>query len=208
MTKKIFLILVLFISFLAIFPASSNARSEAGMKITGEGVSEGVRGFYIAIGDYFHVPEREIIIIRERRVRDEEIPVVLFLAQRAGVSHKTIIKLRLSGMTWLELSLYYGLSPEIFYVPVRVIKGPPYGRAYGYYRNKPRSAWKAIRLNDAEILDLVNLRFISEYYGYPAEEVIRLRSGGDNFIVINNKVKKIKRAKVPEGVKGRGKGKR
>jgi len=63
-------------------------------------------------------------------------------------------------------------------------------------------------LNDAEIIDLVNLRFISEHYGYPAEEVVRLRSGGDNFIVINNKVKKIKRAKVPEGVKGRGKGKR
>ena len=204
MTKKIFLILVLFISFLAIFPASSNARSEAGMKIT----DEGVMGFYLAIGDYFHVPEREIIIIRERRVRDEEIPVVFFLAQRASVSHNTIIKMRLSGMTWLEISLHYGLSPEIFYVPVRVIKGPPYGRAYGYYRNKPRSAWKAIMLNDAEIIDLVNLRFISEHYGYPAEEVIRLRSGGDNFIVINNKVKKIKRAKVPEGVKGRGKGKR
>ena len=204
MTKKIFLILVLFISFLAIFPASSNARSEAGMKIT----DEGVMGFYLAIGDYFHVPEREVIIIRERRVRDEEIPVVFFLAQRASVSHNTIIKMRLSGMTWLEISLHYGLSPEIFYVPVRVIKGPPYGRAYGYYRNKPRSAWKAIMLNDAEIIDLVNLRFISEHYGYPAEEVIRLRSGGDNFIVINNKVKKIKGAKVPEGVKGRGKGKR
>jgi len=204
MTRKIFLIPVLFISFLAVFPASSNARSEAGMKIT----DEGVMGFYLAIGDYFHVPEREVIIIRERRVRDEEIPVVFFLAQRASVSHNTIIKMRLSGMTWLEISLHYGLSPEIFYVPVRVIKGPPYGRAYGYYRNKPRSAWKAIRLNDAEIIDLVNLRFISEYYGYPAEEVIRLRSGGDNFIVINNKVKKIKGAKVPEGVKGRGKGKR
>ncbi|HLE08765.1 MAG TPA: hypothetical protein VI914_03970 [Thermodesulfobacteriota bacterium] len=204
MTRKIFLIPVLFISFLAVFPASSNARSEAGMKIT----DEGVMGFYLAIGDYFHVPEREVIIIRERRVRDEEIPVVFFLAQRASVSHNTIIKMRLSGMTWLEISLHYGLSPEIFYVPVRVIKGPPYGRAYGYYRNKPRSAWKAIMLNDAEIIDLVNLRFISEHYGYPAEEVIRLRSGGDNFIVINNKVKKIKRAKVPEGVKGRGKGKR
>ena len=204
MTRKIFLIPVLFISFLAVFPASSNARSEAGMKIT----DEGVMGFYLAIGDYFHVPEREVIIIRERRVRDEEIPVVLFLAQRARVSHQTIIKMRSSGMTWLEISLHYGLGPEIFYVPVRVIKGPPYGRAYGYYRNKPRSAWKAIMLNDAEIIDLVNLRFISEHYGYPAEEVIRLRSGGDNFIVINNKVKKIKRAKVPEGVKGRGKGKR
>ena len=204
MTRKIFLIPVLFISFLAVFPASSNARSEAGMKIT----DEGVMGFYLAIGDYFHVPEREVIIIRERRVRDEEIPVVFFLAQRASVSHNTIIKMRLSGMTWLEISLHYGLGPEIFYVPVRVIKGPPYGRAYGYYRNKPRSAWKAIMLNDAEIIDLVNLRFISEHYGYPAEEVIRLRSGGDNFIVINNKVKKIKRAKVPEGVKGRGNGKR
>src|SRR3990172_12502370 len=124
--KEIFLIPVLFISFLAVFPAPSNARSEAGIKITDEGVSEGVRGFYLAIGDYFHVPEREVIIIRERRVRDEEIPVVLFLAQRARVSNKTIIKMRLSSMTWLEISLHYGFCPEIFFLPPPGLKTPPF----------------------------------------------------------------------------------
>jgi hypothetical protein len=41
---------------------------------------EGIKGFYFAISKYFRVPEREVVVIRERRIPDEEIPVVLFIA--------------------------------------------------------------------------------------------------------------------------------
>lgn len=35
---------------------------------------EGSGSFYFSIHEYFRVPEREVVVIRERRIPDEEIP--------------------------------------------------------------------------------------------------------------------------------------
>jgi hypothetical protein len=171
-----------------------------------------LRGFYLAVGDYFRVPEREVTIIRERRIPDEEIPVVLFLAARARVAPSVVIDLRLGGRSWMDITLHLKLSPEIYYVPVKgEVKGPPYGKAYGYYKNKNRKDWGKIVLSNPEIINLVNLRFISEYHHFAPEEVIRLRADGNNFVVINDEVKKGKAKEKEKGSKendkGEGKGK-
>lgn len=158
--------------------------------------------------------QREVIIIKERHIPDEEIPVVFFIAQRAHVRPATIIDLRLRGKTWMDITLHFGLSPGIFYVPLRevVVTGPPYGKAYGYYKKKPRKGWRKIVLDDADVINLVNLRFISEHYRYEPEKVIKLREGGKNFIVINEEVTKEKKGgkeKIKEKREnGKGKGKK
>ncbi|MBI5285994.1 MAG: hypothetical protein HY878_00175 [Deltaproteobacteria bacterium] len=171
---------------------------------------EGLKGFYFAVGEYYKVPQKEVIIIKERRIRDEEIPVVLLIAKMARAAPITVINLRLSGKTWIDITLYIGLTPEIFYVPVKKVKGPPYGRAYGYYKNKPKTEWKAIILADDEVINLVNLKFISEYYGYSPEKVIEMRAKGESFVVINDEIRRGKQDKKDEKVKGgkhKGKGK-
>jgi hypothetical protein len=68
--------------------------------------------------------------------------------------------------------------------------GPPYGKAYGHYRNKPRKKWNTIVLRDDDVVNLVNLKFVSEHYRRPPDEVIRLRSRGKHFVVINHDVRK------------------
>lgn len=143
--------------------------------------SGGVQSFYLGVSNYYHVPEREVIVVRERRIPDEEIPVVFFLASRARVAPGIIIEQRMSGMGWMDISLKLGLSPEVFYVPVAYDPGPPYGRAYGYYRHHPRSEWGRIRLVDADVVNMVNLRFMTEHYGYTPREVFTLRSQGRHF---------------------------
>jgi hypothetical protein len=178
---------------------------------------EGLRGFYLAVGDYFRVPEREVIIIQERRIPDEEIPVIFFIAARARVAPSVVIDLRLGGRSWMDITLHFKLNPEIYYVPVEgEVKGPPYGKAYGYYKNKNRKDWGKIVLSNPEIINLVNLRLISEYHRFPPEEVIRLRADGKNFILINDEVKKRKEKEkdlkgkekeAREKEKGEGKGK-
>ncbi len=76
---------------------------------------------------------------------------------------------------------------------------------------QPEKDWNTIRLTDAEIVDFVNLRFISEYHSYSPEEVIRMRSAGAGFITINDNIKKAgkkgKGASHKGGAKGKGKGK-
>lgn len=208
--RKMFLILCLLLI------ASVNT-AYAGIDLGVSIGDEGIRSFYLSVGDYYRVPEREVIIVRERRIPDEEIPVVFFMARKARVAPAAIIDLRLSGLSWMDITIRYGLSPEIFYVPVEVAKiGPPYGKAYGYYKNKPKKEWKKMKFSDADIVDLVNLRFISEHYKYPPEQVIRMRSEGKKFIVINDSVIKEKKGgkgkakdngDSDKGKHGKGKGK-
>ncbi len=170
-------------------------------------VNEEGSGFSFSISNYYRVPEREVIIIKERGIDEEELPVVFFIAKRARVSPDVIIKLRLSGYSWMDISLRYGIGPEAYYVPVEetVIIGPPYGKAYGYYKKYPRHKWKLIRLEDDDIVNLVNLRFISEYHGIPPREVIRLKGDGKKFAVMDREIKEKKKAKHKEG-KHKGKG--
>jgi hypothetical protein len=210
---------ILMLPFLAALALTPLQRTEAAVNIGVSIGEEGLRGFYLAVGDYFRVPEREVIIIQERRIPDDEIPVVFFLAARARVSPGVIVDLRLGGKSWLDITLHLRLGPEIYYVPIPVaVKGPPYGKAYGYYKNKPKKDWGKIVLADADVVNLVNLRFVSEHYHYAPEKVIEMRSKGKNFVVINDQVKKEKgkgggnkdkgqKEKENGGGKGQGKGK-
>lgn len=116
----------------------------------------------------------------------------------------------------MDIIIHFGLSPEIFYVPVRAVPGPPYGKAYGYYKNKPKKEWKKIVLDDDDIINLVNLRFISKHYVYSSDNVIRMREKGKSFIDINHEIREIKKTKEKrergrllrqENDKGKDKGK-
>lgn len=152
----------------------------------------GIKEFYLAIGDHYKAPEKEVVLVRKRGIPDDDLPVVFFLSKRAGVSPGVIIDLHLGGKSWMDITFHYGLTAEIYYVEVKEIKGPPYGKAYGHFKKKPKKGWKTIKLVDADIVNFVNLRFLSEHYGYSPDEIITMRSKGDSFVNINAKVKKAK----------------
>jgi hypothetical protein len=153
---------------------------------------EGLKSFYLAIGDHYKAPEKEIIIVRRSKIPEEEMPVVFFLARKADVSPGVIIKMRLEGKSWWSITAHFGLNAGIYYVPVKGNPVPPYGKAYGHFKNKKKSQWGKIVLSDADIINFVNLRFISDHWGYAPEEVIKMRANGQNFVSINANVKKKK----------------
>ena len=165
------------------------------------------RSFYVAVGDYYRVPERSLIVVRERQIPDDEVPVVFFIAQQARVSPEAIIDLRLKRKSWMDITLHHGLSPQIFYVPLAVDPGPPYGKAWGYYKKKPKNKWKEIRLADADIVNFVNLKFVSGHYGYSPDEVVKMRGSGKSFVKINSEIKKGKEGKKNKPEKSTSKGK-
>jgi len=153
---------------------------------------DGLNSFYLAIGEHYRTNDQEIKTVRNLNVPDEELPLVFFLANHTGVGKDEIIRLRLMGKSWMDISLHFGQTAELFYVPVKGNPGPPYGKAYGHFKNKDKKKWKEIRLNDTEIIDFVNLKFMSDYYGYSPDEIIKKRAKGKSFIAINGEVKKIK----------------
>jgi hypothetical protein len=139
----------------------------------------------VALGDFYRRPQREIVVLEERRVPPDEMPVVLFIAGRAGVDPFEVWEHRRSGLGWARIAAHYRLGAEVFYVPISVDPGPPYGRAYGYYRRYPRGDWHRIRLEDDDIVALVNLRFYSEHYRLPPDRIVVWhREGGPFYRVV------------------------
>ncbi len=174
---------------LLVLSISSVAAAETEWSMGISAGPEGIRGFHLAIGNYYRVPEREVVVVRDRGIPDEELPIVFFLAGRARVQPVAIISLRSKGWSWHDITLHFGLTPEIFYVPIIVRKGgPPYGPAYGHYKKYPRESWAKVKLSDREIVNQVNLNFISKHYGYDPAEIMREREQGASFVNIEQAV--------------------
>ncbi|MCP4686081.1 MAG: hypothetical protein GY867_11650 [bacterium] len=208
---------IVMLLFLMFFPLTGQTGEsvEIGLSVD----SEGIKAFHLAVGNHFQVEYRDVVSARERKLANEELPVVYFIARHADVAPGAVIKMRLKGQSWLQIAFNFGLDASYFHVPVKHKPGPPYGKAYGQFKNKKRSHWRQIRLTDLEIVDLVNLRFISEHYGYAPEEVMKMREKGRAFVVINGEIKKAREKKAQAFVdpgesseakksKGKGKGKK
>jgi hypothetical protein len=186
------LFLVLTAVFVAVpFRVSTRADVRVGATIT----DEGLRSFHIAIGDYYNVPEREVIVVRERRIPDDELPVVFFLASRCHQEPSVIVNMRLSGDSWIDIAWHFGLGTDVFYVPLDRDPGPPYGRAYGHFKKTKRGNWGKIHLADADVVNLVNLRFISDHYRYSPYEVTKMRAKNSSFVRVAGDAKKGKSGK-------------
>ena len=181
------------IQFAAILFLMSAATASAQNVSTGISITNGeLSGFYFAIGDYYRVPEARVVYVRDHyHIHDEELPVVFFIAARAHVDPQVIIDLRIHrGMSWLDITFHYGLTPEIFYVPVTRV-GPPYGNAYGHYK-RHRNNYRNVILMDDDVINLVNLRFMSEYHGVAPEVIMDKRGKGEKFFAMDNEFRKAK----------------
>jgi hypothetical protein len=148
------------------------------------GVSGQIGGFHLAVANYFGAPRQEVVILHDRRIPNDEIPVALFIAQQARVAPSAVVDLRLRGKSWWDISVHFGISPEVYYIPVAIAPGPPYGKAYGHFK-KPKHQWRTIVLADPDLINMVNLRFLSGYHHVAPERVIELRGGNRDFVAVH-----------------------
>lgn len=169
----------------------------------GLAVSDGrLRSFHVAVGEHYRVAPSAVVDLRARyRLADEDLPVVYFLAARAHVGPQAVIDLRLAKRSWFDIAVHFRLSPEVFFVPVREERlGPPYGHAYGYYRTRGRAGdWRGLVLADREVVDLVNLRFLSEYHGLDPDDIISRRGRQASFVGIHDEIGRSRPHKAPAG---------
>lgn len=170
--------------------AAMPASAETSMSVGGTIVNGQLSGFYLSLSNYYRVPHDDIYYLHDRHIPDYDMPVVFFISQHAHVSPSVIVDMRLSGRSWMDISLHFGLGPDVYYVPVKKVYGPPYGKAYGYYKKHDRKHWDKIRLSDDDVVNMVNLRFMSDHYNYPAEDVMRMRSGGKSFRTIDDDLRR------------------
>jgi hypothetical protein len=140
---------------LAVFATATGARAQEEEEVR--------RACFRAVADFFQMPPGEVSILGEWRLPTEEVPVALFVARRAGVSPEALVALRRSGRGWSELAGRYHLDAAHFYVPLSDdAAAGPLQAAYDQYRSLPALRWSEVSLQDRHIVDLVNLRLVSQ----------------------------------------------
>jgi len=134
---------------------------------------DAVEAYFHAVGDHFKVSSREVSILSEWQIAPDEVPVVLFLAQRGGIASDAVVALRRSGRSWSDLAQRYGVGAGDFHVDLA--EGAPAGslsHAYDLYRSTPSSGWGRLVLSDADIVGLVNVKVLSASTGAAPAQVL------------------------------------
>jgi hypothetical protein len=132
------------------------------------GESDTREAYFRAVADHFEVEFEEVGIIGEWALAPDEVPVVLFLTRRAGVSPDALIGLRRSGRSWHDVAARFGVGPRDFHIPITG-EGSlgPLDEVYQEFRSRSPRDWSQIRLADGDVVALVNLRFLCEQTGAP-----------------------------------------
>lgn len=135
-----------------------------------------------AAADYFSVSPVEVSILGEWDIPTEEVPVVLFLARRAGVPPDVVVSQRQTGASWSEVAARYRLNASAFFVPVEAGARGSLSRALEAYNSMPERDWFRIELDDGEVVSLVNLRFLSQSLALSPAQVLAARDRTGSYV--------------------------
>jgi hypothetical protein len=131
---------------------------------------------------YDRDPEYVRTIIRRHNISDRDYPVVLFLAHHSGRDSGAIISLRRQGLSWWNISLTIGVPVSVYFMDLDYRpSGPPYGKAYGYWKKHKKNPKYHFILSDVEVFDLISLKMTSHFYKMKPKDVIQLRKSGVKF---------------------------
>lgn len=147
--------------------------------------------YFRSVARYFSLPAGEVNILAEWAIEPDEVPVVLFVARRSGVSPEAVVALRDSGLGWGQLMVRFRVSPSALHVPIR--DDAPAGlltRAYGDFRTTPVGEWNAIRLEDHEVVGLVNVRVISQVLRLSAERVAAASGDDTSWVALHARLRR------------------
>ena len=128
----------------------------------------------VAVTDYgYSRPVLEPILPRLRYV-EVDLPVVLFLAHESGRPVDAIVGQRPQGRSGWGIFERAGVRPDVLFVGIDRDPGPPYGKAWGYWKKRP----KVVRFSDADVAGLVQVQIGARAAGLPPYEVARARGQG------------------------------
>ncbi len=105
---------------------------------------------------------------------EADLPVVLLLAHECGRPPAYIVDLRAEGLSWSVVFSRLGVRPDILFDGIDRDPGPPYGRAWGYWRKNPRG----VRLSDSDIVGLAQVQIGARAARLAPYDIARARARG------------------------------
>ncbi len=157
----------------------------------------------VTFSEYYKVEPRIVDGLMAQNVSNDDISVALFLANLAKVTPETVIGYRAKGLSWADITGQLGVKPDVYFVGLPSNPGPPYGNAWGYWKNRRAQPPPVFNLADDDLRNLVQLRLVSQYYKVTPRTVIHWRGSGKDFstIIADQHGKKMGQGKPNNGDK-------
>ena len=128
--------------------------------------------------DHYGFGYEVVAELRSLGCSTEDTIIIIYLARYANYNPFIIARWYTVGRySWSQIAFTkLRLAPSVFFVdlPETVEIGPPYGRAYGYYRTSPQR----VDLSNEEIVHLIRFKGTSEACRIAPEEIINSRRQG------------------------------
>ncbi len=170
------------------------------------GLHDDARVFLNVTNDYFTPPPAVAVeLVKRCPVPQDDYPVVLLLARASKRPAEEILRLRLDYMSWSDIMFRLNVSPAVLFAGIDRDPGPPYGKAWGTWRKRPRGERLAIR--DRDVIELAKIQVAAGYHRVSPYTIITEHNKGvtvEHYVAQKNRGRytKEKTAKGPS--RGRG----
>lgn len=176
----------------------------------GMGLSDDQRVFLNVTNDYFAQPPAVAMALVQRAPSPvDDFPVILLLARAGRRSPEDILRLRTEYLSWSDIMFRLNISPAALFTGINRDPGPPYGKAWGYWKKHPR---ERLVIRDRDVVGLAKLQVASGRHHVSPYTLIAERNKGvsfEHFVAEKNRGKypKAKSAKGKPRASQSGKGK-
>jgi hypothetical protein len=125
---------------------------------------------------------RERVTAVFNRIPDpyDDYPVVAFIAYNARLDPGTVWAYRARGHSWFDCMIRFGVRPDVLFVQVPHDPGPPYGKAYGYWR-KHGNRMSPKYVDDDDVRFWVRTRTVARYTGVTPARAYEMHRQGKGF---------------------------
>jgi hypothetical protein len=186
--------------------AASPARAAVGYDVSvGLPIGDDAKVFLNVTNEYYAPPQQvAMAVVRRCPDPEDDYPAIFFLAHASRRSPAAILDLRLQGESWADIMFSIGVRPSVLFVGIDGDPGPPYGRAWGYWRQHPR---ERLKIRDRDFVEYAKLQVASGYYRVRPRTIIAERQRGVTVerYVVN---RRHGQGRGSQGERGRGEGNR
>lgn len=130
---------------------------------------------------YYQAPAERVNWLQGENIPEAQWPLLFEISRAGNVTTDRVWELRKQAASWLDVLNILKVPPSYFYydVPDPQRLSPPYGRAYGYYRNHPT---ETVHWTDQDLVRLSSVRYITESTHRSVHEAIGLYQKYPHFV--------------------------
>jgi hypothetical protein len=115
----------------------------------------------------------------EVHITPEGFSVALYLSHVSGKSALQLWAMHRDGLSWWDVAARAGVPPSNIVVQPSRDYGPPYGKAWGYWKKGKKR--RAIRLSDSEFAAMVRVHTLARATGLSPDAVMERLAAGRRY---------------------------